>query len=238
MFGYCGTLESDVHELYAGLMRACASDPTLKAVAPNCSAHCHGWGYVIHADNGIFYYRSGRSIYEDKIVLPKLEGNIRAIFHGRYASKLNLVGHIFSHPYMAADDAKVTYFAHNGGVKPAGLPELKVDSEWALEEIVAKGSLAAALPELKKNTGSALNLLVLTIDRKMGVAPMLEYFHYFVPEIREKHPDKVEYYSMFEGKMPGGRALFSYTMKLPEAKVTSLKNVRQAEFDKLSSLEV
>ena len=88
MFGYCGTSETDVQELYAGLTPRLRERPQFSAaVAPGCSAHCHGWGYVIQADNGLFHYRTARSIYEDKIVLPKLEGQIRAIFHGRYASK-------------------------------------------------------------------------------------------------------------------------------------------------------
>ena len=120
MFGYSGTLESDVHELHAALKRACADDPTLSAVAPGCSAHCHGWGYVIHADNGLFHYRTARSIYQDKIALPKMVGHIRAIFHGRYASKLELAGHIFSHPFVATDDTRTIYFAHNGGIEVAG----------------------------------------------------------------------------------------------------------------------
>jgi predicted glutamine amidotransferase len=234
MFGYSGKSESDLHELYRGLTQACANDPSLQAVAPNCSAHCHGWGYVIHADNGLFHYRTARSIYEDKIVLPKLEGQIRAIFHGRYASKPKLAGHIFSHPFLAADDARVTFFAHNGGVAVDNLPERKVDSEWAMEQVIAAGNLAKALPTLKEYTRSALNLLVLTIDRQKGTPALLEYFHFFKP----KEPDKVKYYEMFEGTMPGGRALVSSTMKLPEANVTSLKEIRPAKFDKLTGLEM
>lgn len=234
MFGYCGTAESDVHELFAGLKRACSNDPSLSAVAPGCSAHCHGWGYVIHADNGLFHYRTATSVYEDQVTLPRLKGTIRAIFHGRYAGKPELAGHIFSHPYVAANDSRVTYFAHNGGVAVDGLPERKVDSEWAMERVVAAGGLAAALPQLKEHTRSALNLLVLTIDRGVGAPATLEYVHFFRP----KEPEKVKYYEMFEGKMPGGRALVSSTMTLPEAKVTSLQNPRRADFDKAVRLEI
>jgi predicted glutamine amidotransferase len=233
MFGYCGNSESDLHELYSGLTRACANDPNLKAVAPGCSAHCHGWGYVINADNGLFHYRTAKSIYDDKIVLPKLEGKIRAIFHGRYASKPELAGHIFAHPFMAADNQRVTFFAHNGGVNAPGLPERKVDSEWAMDEVIASGGLARALPKLKEHTGSALNLLVLTIDRKKDTPALLEYFHFFKP----KEPGKVDYYKMFEGKMPGGRALMSSTMTLPDAKPTGLKEIQDAKFDQLIKLE-
>jgi len=233
MFGYCGTSESDVHELYSGLKSACANDPTLPAIAPGCSAHCHGWGYVIQADNGLFHYRTARSIYEDKITLPKLEGRIRAIFHGRYASKPELTGHIFSHPFVATDDTKVTFFAHNGGIGVDGLPERKVDSEWALEQVIAMGGIESALPTLKEHTRSALNLLVLTIDRKKDTPALLEYFHFFKP----KEPGKVEYYNMFEGTMPGGRALVSSTLTMSGAKPGKLTNIKPAVFDKLIRLE-
>jgi predicted glutamine amidotransferase len=181
----------------------------------------------------LFHYRSSKSIYEDKIVLPKLEGKIRAIFHGRYASKPELAGHIFSHPYMAFDDKAVTYFAHNGGVDAPGLPERKVDSEWALEEVMRASGMAAALPKLKEYTRSALNLLVLTIGREKGTPAALRYFHYFKP----KEPGKVAYYQMFLGTMPGGEALVSSTITMPGAKVESMTNIRPANFDNLSPLE-
>jgi hypothetical protein len=237
MFGYDGSSESDVHELHAALRVACADDPSLSAVAPNCSAHCHGWGYVIHADNGLFHYRTARSIYTDDIVLPKLEGRIRAIFHGRYASNLELMGHIFSHPFVAADDKQTVYFAHNGGVSAPGLPERKVDSEWALDQVIAHGGLEPALPMLKEHTKSALNLLVLTVGREKstqagGTPARLDYFHYFKP----KEPGKVEYYRMFTGTMPGGRALVSSTLTLPAAKLKSLTNIQPAVFDKLTEV--
>ncbi len=233
MFGYSGTRESDVHELHAALKCACADDPSLSAVAPGCSAHCHGWGYVIQAENGLFHYRTARSIYQDEIALPKLEGHIRAIFHGRYASKPELAGPIFSHPFMVTDNSRTIFFAHNGGLEVPGLPERKVDSEWALEQIIAMGGIERALPSLKEHTKSALNLLILTIGRQKESAALLNYFHYFKP----KEPGKVEYYTMFEGRMPGGRALISSTLKLPGAQLTNLSDIQPATFDKLMSLD-
>lgn len=233
MFGYSGTLESDVHELYAALKIACANDPSLAAVAPGCSAHCHGWGYVIQADNGLFHYRTATSIYSDQIVLPKLEGHIRAIFHGRYASKPELAGPIFSHPFVATDGTQTIYFAHNGGIEVPGLPGRKVDSEWALDQIMTKGGIEPALPLLKQQTQSALNLLFLTISRKKETPAVLNYFHYFKP----KEPGKVKYYTLYEGSMPGGRALVSSTLILPDAGLTDLTNIKPAIFDKLVRLD-
>jgi hypothetical protein len=232
MFGYCGTQESDVRELFSSLKQACANDPSLSAVSPGCSRHCHGWGYVIHAENGLFHYRTANSIYDDEIILPKLKGKIRAVFHGRYASNEELLGHIFSHPFVAADNAKTTFFAHNGGIAVDNLPERKVDSEWALDQLVAMGGIAAALPKLKEHTLSALNLLILEIGREKGTPAKLQYFHYFKP----KEPGKVKYYSMFEGTMSGGRALVSSTMTLPEAGLKNLANLRPAVFDSLEVL--
>lgn len=233
MFGYSGTRESDVQELYAALRCACAEDPSLAAVAPGCSAHCHGWGYVIHADNGLFHYRTARSIYQDEIALPKLEGRIRAIFHGRYASKPELAGPIFSHPFVATDDTRTIFFAHNGGVEVSGLPERKVDSEWALEQIMAQGGIEPALPLLQEKTKSALNLLLLTIGRDQGAPAVLNYFHYFKPT----EPGKVKYYTMYEATMPGGRALVSSTLTWPGAKLTSVTGLQEAVREKLINLD-
>lgn len=231
MFGYCGTRASDVSELYSGLKRACSNDPTLQTIAPGCSRHCHGWGYVIHADNGLFHYRTARSIYDDDITLPKMEGRIRAIFHGRYASDETLTGHIFSHPFMVADNQKTLFFAHNGGVKPDVMVERKVDSEWAMETFVASADRDPKLTSLTKHTSSALNLLILTIDRAKDTPALLRYFHYFKPE---KPP---EYYGMFEGIMPGGRALVSSTITMDCARVKGMSKIVPAVFETLTSLE-
>ena len=233
MFGYCGKSEADVHALFSGLKRACANDPTLQSVAEGCSRHCHGWGYVIYADNGLFHYRTSHSIYEDQVVLPKLEGCIRAIFHGRYAGDPELAGHIFSHPFMAANNGEVIYFAHNGGVEPDRPLNRTVDSEWALEEITRAGGIAAALPKLKVHTRSALNLLTLTISRAPHTPASLQYFHFFKPT----DPDKAAYYRMYLGTMPGGRAVVSSTLTLEDANVTELKKIRPAEFDVLTALD-
>lgn len=219
--------------LFSGLKRACANDPMLSAVAEGCSRHCHGWGYVIHADNGLFHYRTARSIYEDEAVLPKLEGKIRAIFHGRYASDPDLAGHIFSHPFMAANNGGIVFFAHNGGVDPDRPLNRTVDSEWALEEIAKAGGIAAALPKLRQHTRSALNLLTLTIGRASGTPATLQYFHYFKP----KEPDKAAYYQLYLGSMPGGRALVSSTITLEDARVSSLTDIKPAEFDVLATLD-
>jgi glutamine amidotransferase len=232
MFGYCGESEADVRALYAGLTRACANDPTLYAVAEGCSRHCHGWGYVIHAENGLFHYRTARSIYEDEVALPKLQGQIRAIFHGRYASNPDLAGHIFSHPFVGTNNEEVIYLAHNGGVTPEHPHDRTVDSEWVLEELVRHPDTSAALPKLKQHTRSALNLLILKVGRAKGTPATLQYFHYFKP----KEPEKMAYYKLFLGSMPGGRALVSSTLTMADAGMSDLRDLHPAEFDRLETL--
>jgi glutamine amidotransferase len=234
MFGYAGKSEKDIHALYAGLKGSCANDPTLKAVAAGCSRHCHGWGYVIQADNGLFHYRSARPIYDDHITLPKLEGEIRAIFHGRYASNENLLGHIFSHPFVASTNKEVIFLAHNGGVSvpPEKLSDRTVDSEWVLDQIVLGGTTDATLVKLKESTKSALNLLVLTVNRSVGTPVSLQYFHYF----KFKESDKAAYYKMYTGSMPNGVALVSSTLTMDNTKVEGLSNVAPAKYDILTPL--
>lgn len=234
MFGYAGKSETDLHALYSGLKGACANDPTLQAVAAGCSRHCHGWGYVIHAGNGLFHYRSARPIYDDQVVLPKLEGKILAIFHGRYASNENLAGHIFSHPFVASTNNEVIFLAHNGGVSvPADKSlERTVDSEWVLDQIVRDGTTEATLAKLKESTKSALNLLILKVSRAVGTPASLQYFHFFKP----KEPDKTAYYSMYVGSMPQGNALVSSTLTTGGSKVDGLSNIAPAKFDTLAPL--
>jgi predicted glutamine amidotransferase len=232
MFGYAGQSEADVRELLSSLKRACAFDPTLNGIAANCSSHGHGWGYVIHAGNGLFHYRTATSIYEDDAPLPRLAGEIRAIFHGRFASDPTLAGHIFSHPFVASSDREIFFLAHNGGVKPDHLPARKVDTEWALEQIIQAGGLEPALPKLKAHAESALNLLVLSIDRKSGAPATLRGLNYFKSTERAK----VDYYQMYLGAMPGGRAFVSSTIKNDSAKVNGLAITGPATFGEILTL--
>jgi predicted glutamine amidotransferase len=232
MFGYAGRSEADVRELLSGLKRACAHDPTLPGIAPGCLRHSHGWGYAIHAANGLFHYRTATSIYEDDAPLPRLAGEIRAIFHGRFASDPGLAGPIFSHPFVASSDREIVFLAHNGSVKADHLPARKVDTEWALEQIIQAGGIEQALPKLKEHTESALNLLVLSIDRSSGAPATLRALNYFTSRERAK----VDYYQMYLGAMPGGRAFVSSTIKNDSAKIDGLTITGPAAFGELVTL--
>jgi predicted glutamine amidotransferase len=232
MFGYAGQSESDVHELHSGLKRACADDPTLSGIAAGCSRHCHGWGYVILASNGLFHYRTATSIYDDLTPLPPLEGEIRAIFHGRFASDPTLAGPMFSHPFVAATDSEILFLAHNGSVQPDHLPARNVDSEWVLGQIIEDGDLDRALPKLKEHTVSALNLLVLSVRRSAGTPATLRGLNFF----KSEEPPKAAYYRMYLGAMPGGHALVSSTFTLDSAKVKGLSISGPATFGQILTL--
>jgi predicted glutamine amidotransferase len=233
MFGYAGTRASDVQALHSGLKRACENDPTLAGIAPNCSTHSHGWGYVVRASNGLFHYRTAKPIYHDDTPLPKFEGDILAIFHGRYTMNPAMVGDIFSHPFVASMEREILYFAHNGGMQPDHLPERKVDSEWALEQIVQAGGLAEALPRLKKYTASALNLLVLSIARCKGNPATLRALNFFT----SRDAPSSAYYQMYLGTMPGGRVVVSSTFQGGGAKVNGLTITGPAAFGEILTLE-
>jgi predicted glutamine amidotransferase len=229
MFGYAGKSETDVRELHSGLKRACENDPTLSGIAAGCSRHSHGWGYVIHAANGLFHYRTAKSIYYDDAPLPKLDGEIHAIFHGRFASNPALTGPVFSHPFVASTESEVLFLAHNGSVQPDHLPERNVDTEWALAQIAQPGGIEQALPKLKDRTASALNLLILSIQRNAGTPATLRGLNFFKP----KEPPKAAYYQMYLGTMPGGRAFVSSTFTIDSTKVNGLDITGPAPFGEL-----
>jgi len=231
MFGYVGESFEEVSRLYAALKLACAEDPYVKA-AFKYSCHGDGWGYAIHASNGLFHYRTSRAIFSDDILLPRMEGTIHAIFHGRLATNKKLLGHIFSHPFVVGTNTQLMFLAHNGALdeEKISLRDGQVDSEWALEQIARVGSLPAALPELREQTKSALNLLLMTNSRNQTVPPKLEYTNFYKPPEKEK----IAYYKMFLGKLAKGRAVFSSTLTLH--KFAGLEVTGEAPFDKPSFL--
>jgi predicted glutamine amidotransferase len=182
--------------------------------------------------NGLFHYRTAKSIYEDDAPLPRLEGDISAIFHGRFASDPSLVAHVFSHPFVASTDKEILFLAHNGGVKPGSLPARKVDSEWVLDQIIQAGGIDQALPILKEHTLSALNLLLLSIDRSLGTPATLRCLNYF----KSQEQAKLDYYEMYLGAMPGGLAFVSSTFNFAGAKVSGLAISGPATFGELLTL--
>lgn len=212
MFAYQGSSKKELNHLFNALKKASACDECIKLAFPgNAGHHEHGWGYVLRTSNQLYHYRTTGPIYEDNHRLPEFEGEIQIIAHARLATGGVLGDPMFSHPYAAYTDQATFYFAHNGGLKNAAqIVPNKVDSEWAFDQVLREGDLATALPKLKENTSSALNLLVMTINRAARKATL--HYHNFYVKYGEKGADS--YYRMYQATMAeGGKAVFSSTME-------------------------
>lgn len=212
MFGYVGSSRKDLDALYSALKKASECDDCIKQMIPGHDGwHRHGWGYVIRTSDQLFHYRSVQSVDKDEHRLPAFKGEFQAIFHARLSTGGVLGDPAFSHPYVAATNESIFYFAHNGGLKNAALvvPN-KIDSEWALDQIVREGDLGTALPKLKENTTSALNLLVMTINRQARRSA-ITYLNWYNGHGNQQRDG---YYRMYKATMAlGGQAVFSSTLE-------------------------
>lgn len=199
MFAYRGNSEQDVRELLDALVQASKKDLRRK----DQGSHNDGWGYVIKASNGLFYYRTEHMI-PDNPVIPKLDGDIYAIFHTRKGSNPegSKPSPIFSHPYMTATDNEIIFLAHNGALK--GSRGRRIDSELVLESI-SKNGLENAIPIMKIETKSALNLLVMKIERSNSNTT-INYLNYYTDKAASN------YYDIYKKAMKGGKAVFSSSL--------------------------
>jgi predicted glutamine amidotransferase len=235
MFAYVGSSRHDVLALHAALREASACDPCLKNKFPGSDGHHgDGWGYVIRTPDRLFHYRTTLAIDEDpKHQLPEFDGRVAAIFHARFTAGLR-GDPIFSHPYVGCTPDSTLFLAHNGGLNPPDLPPGKVDSEWALDQIISHGSFASALPTLKSATKTALNVLLMSINRQKQFA--VSYLNWY--QGRGKKTDD-DYYQMYEAVMPtGSQAVFSSTLKdhlSEETKTGGIQPVAYGEIVKLGS---
>ncbi len=205
MFAYVGSSRKDMGRLYSALKEAARCDNTLKGMEG--MSHDDGWGCVILNGGRLVHYRSIKPVYSDgAFAMPEIDGTTYAIFHARKASNSSPKGlAIFSHPFVAVTESAVLFMAHNGGLQSSEIPVNTVDSELALKKIVEAGSLTGAKAALEQVTGSALNLLLLSVERE-GDAARMEYLNHWNGEERSS------YYRMYYADMEGGRAVFSSTM--------------------------
>jgi predicted glutamine amidotransferase len=235
MFGYVGSSQKEVDALYGALKKASSCDPRLKEMVPGHDGrHRHGWGYVIRTSHQLFHYRTPRALDEDDHCLPVFNGEIQAIFHARLSTGGVLGDAVFSHPYVAYTNQAIFFFAHNGGLKDTAkqVPN-KVDSEWALDQIVGEGDIAAALPKLKENTQTALNILLMTINREARKAA-ISYLNWYDGRGDKK---KDGYYQMYKATMSnGGEAVFSSTLGRHLMKHIAEGSKTPVEYGKLQNL--
>ncbi|WP_160164865.1 class II glutamine amidotransferase [Candidatus Acidianus copahuensis] len=199
----------DLQSLYLALSESAKNDNIAKNFGIN-PVHGDGWGYVIYNRQTIYTYKTEKPIFSDSISIPTITGEFLAIFHARQASDKTTVSSIFSHPFFGSDQRYLYFFAHNGHISEESLmKELNfsgktTDSEMALQYITRKG-LEKALPELERMTLSALNILILRIDKSNGNAEVF-YENYYL------NKERSEYYDMFEVKLSKGNAVVSSTL--------------------------
>jgi glutamine amidotransferase len=225
MFAYVGSSHEDINQLYEELKKAAECDNTRST---GITKHSDGWGFVIFTGMKLLHYRTHIPIFKDKFKLPEINGKTYAIFHARGASPISPKGSpLFSHPFVATNNWQMVFLAHNGSMKKEVMQELQqnsIDSEFALNKIIENGNLNSAIKELKEKTETALNLLVLTFDKK-EYNPKLEYFNYW------KKENEDAFYQMYKKEFKHGKAVFSSTMN------QKIKG-KPCAFDEIINIEV
>jgi len=202
MLAYVGKDKERLKKLAQCLILSAKDDPITHDV------HKDGWGIVAYDKEKMVYYRSVNPIFNESDVLfnliSLLNDDIKVIIHARLASDKNLVSSYLSHPYMESNEKSIIYFAHNGSVNKEDLgkilninPRLMVDSELIGKYIVSHG--IEKVKELQAYTKSALNLLILKIDRESKDAHLYYYNYYNVDYIRKKGTPE-EYYYLYQGE--------------------------------------
>ncbi len=210
MFAYVGDSNKELMQLYSALKKSAEHDPIAERLGVGFKRHGDGWGYVIAGDDGsLYHYRTSRAIYEDLHEVPKITGNFSAIFHVRKASDNTTIRPSFSHPLLEDNEGELIFFAHNGSIKKKPLAKelgfngVTIDSELAAKLFARDGIKCIRL--LEKNTESALNLLIMRIDRKTGKVK-INYKNYYVKK------DRSEFYDLYFKGLGHGRAVYSSTM--------------------------
>ena len=212
MFAYVGNSNEELMRLYSALKKTADYDSIAEKLGVGFKRHGDGWGYVIAGNDGsLYHYRTSKPIYEDLHDLPKITGSFSAIFHVRKASDNKTIRPSFSHPLPEDNERELIFFAHNGPIKKEplakelGFKGETIDSELAAKLFARDGIKCMNL--LETNTLSALNLLIMRINRKTGKAH-IDYKNYYVKK------DRAEFYELYYKKFDNGRAVYSSTLEL------------------------
>lgn len=209
MFAYIGSSNEELSILYLALKEAAENDPIAEMFGGE-SSHEDGWGYVIAGEDGsLHHYRTSKPIYNDLHRIPEMVGGFSAIFHVRKASDKTTIRPAFAHPLLEDNENELLFFAHNGSLekeplaKALGFAGITIDSELAAKLYARDGTKCMRL--LEKNTKSALNLLIMHINRKTGKA-QIYYKKYYVK------PEKAEFYDLYYKELDNGRTVYSSTL--------------------------
>ncbi|AKA74628.2 class II glutamine amidotransferase [Saccharolobus solfataricus] len=196
MLAYYGRDKDYLKKLANCLVRASQKDPLSDDI------HGDGWGVAALTTNKLVYYRSHLPIFEDKdnleSIIDSLDGEVKVIIHARQASDKNLVSVYYSHPYLESNHERLLFLAHNGSVDKYKLgemigidPTLMVDSELVAKYLSIYG--IKEVDKLRDVTQSALNLLLLEINRKDRSSHLFYYNYYRKDKIRRKE----DYYKLY-----------------------------------------
>lgn len=228
MIAYHGEDRTDLRSLVECLVKAAEDDPL------SGSPHGDGWGIVALTQDRLIHYRSAYPIFDpaERSYLLKLidsfSGEMKVVVHARKATDKRLVSSIYSHPYLETNDREVLFLAHNGSVDLSLSKELNLNAEYVVDsELIAKFISQKGInyvSSLKRWTRSALNLIILKIDRGSG-SPVsrshLLYYNYFLPPYNKVTE---EYYKLYSGK---GFVMSSSLVK------TGCKDANEVERDKV-----
>ena len=208
MFAYAGTSRKDLSALFRSLKKAAKHDEMLTWKEESEKQHRDGWGCAIFAEDKLFHYRTQKPIFEDdEFLMPHINGMTYAIFHARKTLKPKGLP-MFSHPFVAETGRELLFLAHNGGLEDQkAVPENMVDSELALRKIAERGGLEPALAELEAMKWTALNLLLLRIDRCTRQARIEGLNRWYTDDA-----SKAAYYKLYSKSLGGGKAVFSSTL--------------------------
>jgi len=207
----------ELTELFHCLRRAAENDVLKKGIR-----HAHGWGMAAVDHDRLFIYRSGSPIYEDDRapINSVISGRALVIVHARYASEEDKVGPQYSHPYLVTSvDGRFIYIvAHNGSLDKSSLAKREglvadptdfVDSELVAQYLAVKSpsdreSLYKALSRLRGYTSTALDLLVIIVNRRGRVASLYAY---------PLWKTDGDYYRLYKISKGGTTAIVSSTVK-------------------------
>ncbi|ADL19122.1 Predicted glutamine amidotransferase [Acidilobus saccharovorans 345-15] len=198
MLGAASSSPGEVRLLVSCLARAAQRD-----VLRHDEVHGDGWGMAAYSREGLLVRRSARPIFDELSNANSLQlpaGEQLVMVHARAASDSSKVGIAYSHPYeaLSADGRRLYLLAHNGSVdreglgRALGLGELSgnyVDSELALMVIAREGLSEGALELLRNYTETALDLLIMEVDRPSGAARLYAYSYW-------RDPGEGEYYEL------------------------------------------
>ena len=212
MFAYIGDSYSELNELYRSLAKSAKFDE-IRAGFSSKDNHRDGWGYAIYTQDHMYHYRTERAIFEDDHRLPKFKGPVWAVFHARSAADDSPIGgSMFSHPFFAASDKERIFLCQNGTIPrrmlPDGFPKHKMGTEYVLDNLVGYGVRAGVKRSITEFKGTNTNWLIMRIGRD-ATKPSIYCLNRYV---KTDNPDRNEYYTMYQKRLPHGRAVFSSTL--------------------------